>query len=144
MSWVDKELSLAALTGAVTGVAVMIPIVGDGAWSWVGLFIPAFIGALAGLIVGSSAVAGGRCALRTSHTWPARTVCCWKHRFAACSALAVTLLVIGVSMAAVVATGDPVRDAAGFPMSLIVLAVIAAVTCVFSYLLAPAQASETP
>ena len=85
MSWVDKELSLAALTGAVTGVAVMIPIVGDGAWSWLGLF-----------------------------------------------------------MAAVVATGDPVRDAAGFPMSLIVLAVIAAVTYVFSYLLAPAQASETP
>ncbi|OCC20424.1 hypothetical protein AS590_20715 [Prescottella equi] len=144
MSWVDKELSLAALTGAVTGVAVMIPIVGDGAWSWVGLFIPAFIGALAGLIVGSSAVAGGRCALRTSHTWPARTVCCWKHRFAACSALAVTLLVIGVFMSAVVATGDPVRDAAGFPMSLIVLAVIAAVTYVFSYLLAPAQASRTP
>ena len=64
MSWVDKELSLAALTGAVTGVAVMIPIVGDGAWSWVGLF-----------------------------------------------------------MAAVVATGDPVRDAGGFPTSLIVLAV---------------------
>lgn len=47
-------------------------------------------------------------------------------------------------MAAVVATGDPVRDAAGFPMSLIVLAVIAAVTYVFSYLLAPAQASQTP
>jgi hypothetical protein len=85
MSWVDKELSLAALTGAVTGVAVMIPIVGDGAWSWIGLF-----------------------------------------------------------MSAVVATGDPVRDAAGFPMSLIVLAVIAAVTYVFSYLLAPAQASRTP
>lgn len=74
MSWVDKELSLAALTGAVTGVAVTIPIVGDGAWSWVGLFIPAFIGALAGLIVGSSAVAGGRCALRTSHTWPAHSL----------------------------------------------------------------------
>ena len=47
-------------------------------------------------------------------------------------------------MAAVVATGDPVRDAGGFPTSLIVLAVIAAVTYVFSYLLAPAQASETP
>ena len=47
-------------------------------------------------------------------------------------------------MSAVVATGDPVRDAGGFPTSLIVLAVIAAVTYVFSYLLAPAQASRTP
>jgi hypothetical protein len=56
----------------------------------------------------------------------------------------VTLLVIGVFMAAVTASGAPVRDAAGFPTSLIVLAVIAAVTYVFSYLLAPAQASQTP
>ncbi|MFD6512765.1 hypothetical protein [Rhodococcus sp. NPDC060176] len=144
MSWVDKELSLAALTGAVTGVAVMIPIVGDGAWSWVGLFIPAFIGAMVGLIVGSSAVAGGRCALSTGQRWPARTVRRWKHRFAAYSTMAVTLLVATVFMAAVIATGDPVRDAGGFPTSLIVLAVIALVTYVFSYVLAPAQASETP
>ncbi|MGW6658397.1 hypothetical protein [Rhodococcus sp. NPDC055024] len=144
MSWVDKELCLAALTGAVTGVAVMIPIVGDEAWSWVGLFIPAFIGALVGLIVGSSAVAGGRSALSTGRRWPARTVHRWKHRFAAYSTMAVALLVATVFVAAVIATGEPVRDAGGFPTSLIVLAVIALVTYVFSYVLAPAQASETP
>jgi len=67
MSWIDKELCVAALTGAVTGVAVMIP-----------LF-----------------------------------------------------------MAPVIASGDPVRDDAGFPTSLAVLAVIGAVTYVFAYVLGP-------
>lgn len=141
MSWIDKELCVAALTGAVTGVAVMIPMVSDEAWSWVGLFIPAFIGALVGLVVGSSAVAGGHCALNSGHRWPARTVPRWKHRFAACSTLTVTLLVAGVFMAPVIASGDPVRDDAGFPTSLAVLAVIAAVTYLFAYVLGPDRPS---
>ncbi|MDZ7916241.1 MAG: hypothetical protein U5O16_31195 [Rhodococcus sp. (in: high G+C Gram-positive bacteria)] len=58
--------------------------------------------------------------------------------------MAVTLLVATVFIAAVIATGDPVRDAGGFPTSLIVLAVVALVTYAFSYVLAPAQASATP
>ncbi|MCD2105763.1 hypothetical protein O4214_06555 [Rhodococcus erythropolis] len=49
-----------------------------------------------------------------------------------------------VFIAAVIATGAPVRDAGGFPTSLIVLAVVALVTYAFSYVLAPAQASATP
>ncbi|MER2224067.1 MAG: hypothetical protein ABS976_21020, partial [Rhodococcus sp. (in: high G+C Gram-positive bacteria)] len=49
---------------------------------------------------------------------------------------------IPLFMAPVIASGDPVRDDAGFPTSLAVLAVIAAVTYVFAYVLGPDRRLE--
>ncbi|MDJ0394305.1 hypothetical protein QMK17_13310 [Rhodococcus sp. G-MC3] len=145
MDWVEKELSLAAVIGTCTGVVVAIPLMDGG--SWVGLWVPALIGGLVGLLVGSAPVAGGHYALHTGRLWPAYSPRRWKHRFAACSAAAVTLLVGGVLAFTVAAVGNPAvsgpaGESTGFPPTLIVVAVIAAATYAFTYALAPADVSE--
>ncbi|QCB60094.1 hypothetical protein E5720_18005 [Rhodococcus sp. PAMC28707] len=128
---------------------MMSPIVVDGEW-W-RLSLPAFIGAFVGLLVGWAAVGGGRFALRTARFWPPASRVGWRHRFAACTSAAVTILVGGVFVWAVVAGSDPSLEKAGFPMSLIVLVVIAMVSYLYSYVLAPVAhqivevaASQTP
>lgn len=141
VDWVDKELWVAAFSGTCTGVGVMIPMAFDRSVSWLGLLIfPAFIGAVVGLMMGLVAVGGGRYALWTNRVWPAGSHSCWRHRFAACTACAVILVVAGVLCWAVVVTGDVSLGGAGFfPESWIVLAGVAALSYLFAHLLAPAR-----
>lgn len=74
MDWVEKELRVAAVTGACTGVGVMIPWALERSMSWLALLLfPAFCGAVAGLLVGVIAVGGGSYALWSNRVWPARS-----------------------------------------------------------------------
>ncbi|QCB51820.1 hypothetical protein E5720_17480 [Rhodococcus sp. PAMC28707] len=88
------------------------------------------------LLVGWAAVGGGRFAHRTARFWPPANRVRWRHRSAACTSAAVTILVGGVFVWAVAAGSDPSLEKAGFPMSLIVLVVIATVSYLYSYVLA--------
>ena len=132
MDWVAKELCLAAASGACTAAVLIWPSV-DGRW-W-DLTLPGIIGGVVGLIVGVVAVAGGHYAVRTAALWPPRTDSRWRHRFALCTAAAVMLSVGGMLAWAEAASGNPSL----YPESLIVLAVLTAVSYAFACVLAPAR-----
>ncbi|MCJ0893937.1 hypothetical protein [Rhodococcus sp. ARC_M5] len=141
MDWVEKELRVAALTGACTGVAVMLPWALEGSMSWLALLlIPAFCGALAGLLVGVIAVGGGRYALWSNRVWPARSHRSWRHRFATCTAAAVTLVTAAALCWLAVTAGEISTDTDEFPPWWIAQAAMTASSYLFAYLLAPATA----
>ncbi|OZD85728.1 hypothetical protein CH273_03030 [Rhodococcus sp. 05-339-2] len=133
MDWVAKELCVAAASGACTA-AVLIWSSVNGRW-W-DLTLPAVIGGVVGLIVGLVAVAGGHYAARTAVFWPPRTRNRWRHRFALCSAAAVTLMVGGLLAWAEAASVNPSLH----PESLTMLATLTSVSYIFAYVLAPASA----
>ncbi|QII06241.1 hypothetical protein BH93_13440 [Rhodococcoides fascians A25f] len=138
MDWVEKELTDAALTGACTAVGVMLPWGLEGTLSRLALLVfPAFCGAVAGLLVGVIAVGGGRYALWSNRVWPARSRRTWRHRFAACTAAAVTLVTALALCWLVFAGREIVTDTDEFPSWWIALAAIAASSYLFAYLLAP-------
>ncbi|WP_415975046.1 hypothetical protein [Rhodococcus sp. 077-4] len=139
MDWVEKELRVAAVVGACTGVGVMLPWVLEGSMSWLALLVfPAFCGAVVGLLVGVVAVGGGRYALWSDRVWPARSHRTWEYRFAACTAAAVTLVTALALCWLVVAAGEISTGTDGFPTWWIALAAIPASSYLFAYLLAPA------
>lgn len=121
--------------GTCIGIAIMIPIANSGSWTF--QWVPAFIGGLVGLLVGATAVAGGHYAQRTALHWPPSTLRRSRHRFAACSATAVTLLVSGLTVWATLTAGDLPRSSGEVPTLPAVLAAIAAVSYLFAYALAP-------
>ena len=138
VDWVEKELRVAAVTGACTGVGVMIPWALERSMSWLALLLfPAFCGAVAGLLVGVIAVGGGRYALWSNRVWPARSHRTWRHRFAACTATAVTLVTALALCWLFVAAGEISTDTDEFPPWRIALAAITASSYLFAYLLAP-------
>lgn len=136
MEWIAKELCVAAVCGAATAAVMMLPIVVDGRW-W-NLTLPVIIGGLCGLIVGLVAVAGGHYAVRTAVYWPPRTRSRWRHRFALCSAASVVLLVGGLFAWLVTAS----TGGSGYPESLVVLAVLGAVSYVSAYVFAPPRTDD--
>ncbi|OZC98755.1 hypothetical protein CH275_23390 [Rhodococcus sp. 06-235-1A] len=106
--------------------------------SWALLLFPAFCGAVVGLLVGVVAVGGGRYALWSNRVWPARSHQTWRHRFAVCTAAAVTLVTALALCWLFVAAGDISTDEDGFSPWWIALAAITASSYLFSYHLAPA------
>ncbi|MDJ0363049.1 hypothetical protein [Rhodococcus sp. H29-C3] len=139
MDWVEKELRVAAVTGACAGAGVMLPEVLEGPMSWLALLVfPAFCGAVVGLLVGVVAVGGGRYALWSNRVWAARSHRTWRHRFAACTAAAVALVTAFALCWLVVAAGDISTYTDGFSPWWIALAAIMASSYLFAYLLAPA------
>ena len=136
MNWVGKEMLVASLLGCSTGVVVMWPLLRDGIWG--ALWLAFAFGAPVGLLVGFTAVAGGKYAQRLDLWWPARSTRRWRYRFAGCSAAAVLLVLsgaVGWALASSSATAGPI--------SWIVLAVPVMVSYLCSYLLAPAQPRES-
>ncbi|MBY4273420.1 hypothetical protein HQO28_06005 [Rhodococcus fascians] len=101
------------------------------------LVFPAFCGAVAGLLIGVIAVGGGRYALWSNRMWAARSHRTWRHRFAACTAAAVTLTTSLALCWLVVADSEILTDTDVFPSWWIALAAIAAASYLFAYLLAP-------
>ncbi|WP_155292986.1 hypothetical protein [Rhodococcoides fascians] len=122
---------MAAVSGACTAAVMMLPVVVDGRWWNLTPFV--IIGGLCGVLVGLVAVAGGRYAMRTAVFWPPRSRNRWRHRFGLCSAASVVLLVATLFAWAVAASSG----GSGFPILLIALAVLGAVSYLFAYVLAP-------
>ncbi len=139
MNWVGKELSVALLLGAGTGVVMMWPTLLAGSWG--ALWLAVVFGGPIGLLVGFAAVGGGKYAQRLDLWWPARSAQRWRHRFAGCSAAAVLLLVAAAMGWAIALPSN--FSAGGAPIPWIVLTVIVVVSYVCSYLLSPAQPRET-
>lgn len=138
MDWVEKELRVAGLTGTCTAVGVMLPWALEGTALRLALLVfPAFCGAVAGLLIGVIAVGGGRYALWSNRMWAARSHRTWRHRFAACTAAAVTLTTSLALCWLVVADSEILTDTDVFPSWWIALAAIAAASYLFAYLLAP-------
>ena len=138
VDWVEKELRVAGATGAVTGAGVMLPWALEGSMSWLALMVfPAFCGAVAGLLVGVVAVGGGRYALWSNRVWPARSHRTWRHRFAACTAAAVTLVTALALCWLFAAAGEISTGTDELLPWWIALAVIAASSYLFAYALAP-------
>ncbi|MBY3985415.1 hypothetical protein HQO84_21625 [Rhodococcus fascians] len=138
MDWVEKELRVAAATGACTGVGVMLPWALEGTLSRLALLVfPAFCGAVAGLLVGVIAVGGGRYTLWSNRLWPARSHRIWRHRFATCTTAAVTLVGALAMFWLFVAAGEISTDTDEFPPWWIALAAITASSYLFAFLLAP-------
>ncbi|WP_143546230.1 hypothetical protein [Rhodococcoides fascians] len=116
----------------------MIPWAVEGSLSRLALLVfPAFCGAVAGLLVGVIAVGGGRYALWSNRVWPARSHRTWRHRFATCTAAAVTLVTALAMCWLFVAAGEISTDTVESPPWWIALAAIAASSYLFAYLLAP-------
>ena len=65
------------------------------------------VGGFIGVVVGSVSVVGGALAVRSAQVRPPRSARCWRHRFAACSAAAVFLLVTVVFVWNVSASATP-------------------------------------
>ncbi|MGB2949764.1 MAG: hypothetical protein WBB62_16270 [Rhodococcus sp. (in: high G+C Gram-positive bacteria)] len=139
MNWVGRELSVASLLGAGTGVVVMWPTLLAGSWG--ALWLAVVFGGPTGLLVGFAAVGGGKYAQRLDLWWPARSAQRWRHRFAGCSAAAVMLLA-AAAMGWTIALSFNL-SAGGDPIPWIVLTVTVVVSYLGSYLLAPAQLRET-
>lgn len=117
----------------------MLPRVLEGSLSWLALLVfPAFCGAVVGLLVGVVAVGGGRYALWSNRVWPTRSHRTWRHRFAACTAAAVTLVTALALCWLVFAAGEISTATNEFPTWWIALAAMTASSYLFAYLLAPA------
>jgi hypothetical protein len=139
VNWVGRELSVASLLGAGTGVVMMWPTLLAGSWG--ALWLAVVFGGPIGLLVGFAAVGGGKYAQRLDLWWPARSAQRWRHRFAGCSAAAVLLLVAAAMGWAIALLSSFSAD--GAPIPWIVLTVIVVVSYVCSYLLSPDQPCET-
>ncbi|WP_230596140.1 hypothetical protein [Rhodococcoides fascians] len=73
----------------------------------------------------------------SNRVWPARSHRTWRHRFAACTATAVTLVTALALCWLFVAAGEIFTDTDEFPPWRIALAAITASSYLFAYLLAP-------
>ena len=138
MGWATREIGIASGVGVAAAAAWCLP-TGFGGLTLVALVVGGFVG----VVVGSVSVVGGALAVRSVQVWPPRSPRCWRHRFAACSAASVFLLVAGVFVWSVLAsavTGQFLSSFGGWFLG--ISAAWAAVTYACTMFLTPAADSS--